>query len=159
MSKTIARKAILAAILDSETMVNSLVDVFGEDQRDALMDSLNKWNVALNKVNKSANKETQERDAFIIETIVPFVVESERPVTAKVINEKFVHSEKTNKASAMLRRAVALGYISRDKVRKNASFEYASNDFDWDAYIGEYDKAMQEKAKARIARANANRSN
>ena len=48
--------------------------------------------------------------------------------------------------------------ISRNKVRKNANFEYASMDFDWDEYISAYDEKMTEKAKARIARAHENRT-
>lgn len=159
MTKTISRKSILSAILADEDIMNALVSHFDfEDSRKCLTDALNKWDNALNKTNKSADKAAKERDEFIVKTIVPFVVEHEGPVTAKQVNDAVVHAEKTNKASAMLRRAVEMELVSRDKVRKNANFEYAAMDFDWDTYISDYDAKMTAKAQARIAKAHKNRA-
>ena len=158
MSKTIARKAILDTIINSENIMNELVNAFGEDNREALTASMDKWMAALSKSSKSADKAMQERDTFIKDNVVPFVLSSAAPVTAKQVNDAIVHGEKTNKASAMLRRAEALGLLSRDKVRKNANFEYASPTFDWESYIAEYDKAVAAKAQARIERAHKNRN-
>ena len=158
MSKTIARKAILDAIINNDVIMNELVTTFGEDNHDALTASMNKWVAALSKSSKSADKAMEERDNYIKENVVPFVLSSATPVTAKQVNDAIVHGEKTNKASAMLRRAEALGLLSRDKVRKNANFEYASPTFDWESYIAEYDKAVAAKAQARIERAHKNRN-
>ena len=155
MSKTITRKAILNAILSSDTIMNELNNVFGSDNTDALSAALNKWNIALSKTTPKKVDEAQEA---LINEIVAYINTCEKPVTAKTINDKFVHSEKTNKASALLRHACAEGLISRDKVRKNANYEYAYITFDWIAYITDYDNAMAAKAQARIERARNNRN-
>ena len=151
----VTRKSIINVLSTNDTIFGLVAEAV-ETDAETLHAVLNKWNAALTK---PTTKKVDEAKVAMINDIVAYVIASDTPVTAKTINEKFVHSEKTNKASALLRQAVAEGYISRDKVRKNASFEYASNDFDWESYIAEYDAKIAEKAAARIARANANRSN
>ena len=155
MSKTITRKAILNAIVNSENIMNELNNAFGAENVDALAAALSKWNAALSK---STPKKVDEAQIALINEIVAYINTCEKPVTAKTINDKFVHSEKTNKASALLRHACAEGMISRDKVRKNANYEYAPVAFDWDTYIADYDNAMAAKAQARIERARNNRN-
>lgn len=155
----ITRKAILDAIINNNDVFTSVANALGLDNDDKLNEldgALNKWYFALNKSNKSNG--SNKNDELIVNEIVPFILESETPVTAKTINNEFVHAERTNKASAMLRRAIELGLISRDRVRKNANFEYAAPNFDWDNYIAEYDAKVAEKAASRIAKARANRS-
>ena len=149
----VTRKSIVNAILTNEGIFNEVMTSVDTD-KETLTAVLDKWNKALSK---SGSRKVDEARVALIAQIVEFVTSHDGPVTAKEINDKFVHSEKTNKASALLRQAVADGQLSRDRVRKNANYEYAGLDFDWNAYIGEYDKAMAEKAAARIARANANR--
>ena len=148
MSKTITRKAILNAIVNSENIMNELNNAFGAENVDALAAARSKWNAALSK---STPKKVDEAQIALINEIVAYINTCEKPVTAKTINDKFVHSEKTNKASALLRHAC-------DKVRKNANYEYAPVAFDWDTYIADYDNAMAAKAQARIERARNNRN-
>ena len=149
----VTRKSIVNAILSDSNIFNEVMNKVGTDN-ETLTAVLTKWDVALSK---SGSRKVDEARTALIAEIVEYVTSHDGPVTAKEINDKFVHSEKTNKASALLRQAVADGQLSRDRVRKNANYEYAGLEFDWNAYIGEYDKAMAEKAAARIARANANR--
>lgn len=155
----VTRKDIINAIANNNDIFISIANELGLEGiegSDALTNTIDKWMVALNKSNKSNG--SNKNDELIVNEIVPFILESETPVTAKTINNEFVHAERTNKASAMLRRAIELGLISRDRVRKNANFEYAAPNFDWDSYIAEYDAKVAEKAAARIAKARANRS-
>ena len=155
----VSRKSIMSAMLDSEVkaLILATIQADNADVTEAALDAaLNKWNTALNKGRKST---AGSNDAFIESEVVPFVLSSDTPVTAKMVNDAIIHAERTNKASAMLRRAAELGFLSRDKVRKNASFEYAGPQYDWETYISDYDKAMAEKANARIAKARKNRSN
>lgn len=154
MSNKITRKSIIAAIIENENMVNDIATTVGTDS-ETLQSVLAKWSVALNK---TTVKKVDEAQVALINEIVAFINNENAPVTAKTINDKFVHSEKTNKASALLRHACAEGFISRDKVRKNANYEYASISFDWDSYIADYDNAMAAKAQARIERARNNRN-
>lgn len=151
----ITRKSIIASILADANIIN-VIATANDSSSDEILVVLNKWDNALSKASKSTN--TNKNDDLIINDIVPFILASDEPVTAKMVNDKFVHAEKTNKASAMLRRAIELNLISRDKVRKNASFVYAAPDYDWDAYVSAYDAKVAEKANARIAKARANRS-
>lgn len=104
-------------------------------------------------------RKLDEREMLLINKIVDFVKSVDHPVTAQEINDKFVHSEKTNHASFLLGRACDEGLISRGKVRKNANYEYAPITFDWDAYITEYDEKMAIKAQERIERARGNSRN
>ena len=154
MSNKVTRKSIIVAILANEGMVNDLAAAVGSDV-ETHNGVLNKWSNALSK---TTPKKVDEAQVALINDIVAFINNENTPVTAKTINEKFVHSEKTNKASALLRHACAEGLISRDKVRKNANYEYASISFDWDSYIADYDNAMAAKAQARIERARNNRN-
>ncbi len=157
---TITRKAVIRAILENPSTQDAILDQLGmentDETQDALSAMLNKWNTALNKANKSTN--ANKNDDVIINDVVPFVVNADGPVTAKQVNDAIVHAERTNKASAMLRRAIELGLVSRDRVRKNANYVYAAPDYDWETYIAEYDAKVAEKAAARIAKARANRS-
>lgn len=152
----VTRKMIIAELLTNVTILTALSAALNCSD-DELSNVLNKWNDALNKVSTSNSKAKTAEDEIIKTQIVPFIIESENPVTAKTINEKFIHNARTNKASAMLRRAIEMGLISRDRVRKNANFEYASVDFDWSSYINEYDAKVAAKAAARIENARKNR--
>ena len=154
MSNKVTRKSIIAAILANEGMVNDLAAAV-ESDAETLNGVLNKWSNALSK---TTPKKVDEAQVALVNEIVAFINNENAPVTAKTINEKFVHSEKTNKASALLRHACAEGLISRDKVRKNANYEYAPICFDWISYITAYDDAMAAKAQARIERARNNRN-
>lgn len=151
----VTRKSIITSIINDENMIKAIASA-----NDTSVEELNvilyKWFNALTKGSKTTA--TDKNDDLIINEIVPFIVNSAEPVTAKTVNDKFVHAERTNKASSMLRRAIDLGLISRDKVRKNASFVYASPTYDWDAYVEAYDNKVAEKAAQRIAKARANRS-
>lgn len=151
----VTRKNIIATIINSEDMINTLANTMGVGTDD-VKTTLNKWDVALSK--SSANKNANKNDEFIIAEIVPFVTSQPTPVTAKMVNDNVVKREKTNQATVMLRRAVEMGLLSRDKVRKNASFEYAEPEFDWNAYIDAYDAKVKDKQSARIAKARANRN-
>lgn len=154
----VSRKSIMSAMLDSEVKALLYAVMHGENEEvteDLLDDALSKWYKALNKEHKST---AGANDDFIVSDVVPYVLTVGAPVTAKEVNDAVVHAERTNKASAMLRRAVDLGMLSRDKVRKNASFVYADPTYDWESYIAEYDAAVAEKAAARIAKARDNRS-
>ena len=153
----VSRKTIMSAMLDAEVEALILATIQANDAevtQEVLHDALIKWQGALNKGNKST---VGTNDAFIESDIVPFVLSAGEPVTAKQVNDAVVHAEKTNKASAMLRRAVTLHLLSRDRVRKNASYEYAEPGYDWETHIREYDDAMAERATARIAKARNNR--
>lgn len=153
----VSRKSIMTAVRNSEVkaLILAILNEDNEDiTEDILDEALTKWDVALNKGRKST---AGSNDAFIESEVVPFVLSAGEPVTAKQVNDAVVHAEKTNKASAMLRRAATLGMLSRDKVRKNASFLYAEPNYDWETYISEYDAAMAERAAARIAKARNNR--
>ena len=150
----VTRKAIISAISANDAIFNEVMAAV-ETDKETLKAVLDKWTVALNK---TTTKKADEARETMINDIVAFINQSDAPVTAKTINDKFVHAERTNKASALLRQAVENCMISRNKVRKNANFEYASMDFDWDEYISAYDEKMTEKAKARIARAHENRT-
>ena len=154
MSNKVTRKSIIAAIIENENMVNDIATTVGTDS-ETLQSVLAKWSAALNK---TTVKKVDEAQVALINEIVAFINNENAPVTAKTINDKFVHSEKTNKASALLRHACAEGLISRDKVRKNANYEYAKVTFDWISYITAYDDAMAAKAQARIERARNNRN-
>ncbi len=151
----VTRKAIVSAMMDDEVILAQLINHLGTDG-ETIMTTLVKWNDALSKASKTTK--TNKNDDIIINDIVPFIVNADAPVTAKTINDQFIHAERTNKASAMLRRAIELGLISRDRVRKNANYVYAKPDFDWEEYIAAYDAKVAEKAAARIAKARANRS-
>lgn len=159
MANKITRKAIINAIINDDATYNALANALNLDddgRQNVLIATLSKWDNALSKASKSNSN--NKNDDIIINDIVPFILASETPVTAKTINDEFVHAERTNKASALLRRGIEMGLISRDRVRKNANFEYAEPNYDWNAYIAEYDKKVAEKAAARIAKARANRS-
>lgn len=151
----ITRKSIIASILADANIINTIATA-NDSSSDEILVVLNKWDNALSKASKSTN--TNKNDELIVNEIVPFILESKTPVTAKMVNDKFIHAERTNKASAMLRRAIELGLISRDRVRKNANFVYASPNYDWDAYVAAYDAEVAAKASARIAKARENRS-
>lgn len=151
----ITRKSIIASILADANIINAIATA-NDSSSDEILVVLNKWDNALSKASKSTN--TNKNDDIIVNDIVPFILESAEPVTAKMVNDKFIHAERTNKASAMLRRAIELGLISRDRVRKNANFVYAAPNYDWDAYVAAYDAEVAAKASARIAKARENRS-
>lgn len=151
----ITRKSIIASILADANIINAIATA-NDSSSDEILVVLNKWDNALSKASKSTN--TNKNDDIIVNDIVPFILESAEPVTAKMVNDKFIHAERTNKASAMLRRAIELGLISRDRVRKNANFVYAAPNYDWDAYVAAYDAEVAAKAANRIAKARENRS-
>lgn len=152
----ITRKSIIETIILSEIIINTLANDLN-CSTDEITNVLNKWNNALNKVSSSNTKEKAENEKMITEQIVPFILSADAPVTAKTINDEFIHNNRTNKASAILRRAIEMGLISRDRVRKNANYEYAAPDFDWNAYISAYDEKVAKKAAERIAKARSNR--
>lgn len=153
----VTRKIIIETLLANNTILSMLTNALDADAT-VVIATLDKWNNALTKASNGNSKEKAENEDIIINQIVPFVLAAEKPVTAKDVNDNFIHASRTNKASAMLRRAIEMGLISRDRVRKNANFEYAEPNFDWNEYISEYDKKVAEKAAARIAKARANRS-
>lgn len=152
----LTRKNIIDIILNNDSILKIISENGNCDFSEAKT-IIEKWQAALTKTSTSNNKTKSANDDIIVNEIVPFILENKNPVTAKTINEKFIHAERTNKASAILRRAIELGLISRDRVRKNANFEYASPTFDWSAYINEYDKKVAAKAAARIENARKNR--
>ena len=151
----VTRKSIITSIINDENMIKAIASA-NDTSVEELNVVLHKWFNALTKGSKTTA--TNKNDDLIINEIVPFVINSSEPVTAKAVNDKFIHAERTNKASAILRRAIELNLISRDRVRKNANYVYASPNYDWNAYIEAYDKEVAEKAAKRIAKARANRS-
>lgn len=156
----VTRKDVIRAIANNNDILIDIaneLNLKGLDEVDALAQTVDKWLVALNKTPKADTKKAAEDVKLINDSIVPFIISSETPVTAKTINDQFIHAQRTNKASAILRKAIEMGLISRDRVRKNANYEYAAPDFDWSSYIEEYDAKVAEKAAARIAKARANR--
>lgn len=151
----VTRKSIISTIISNDDIKNILATATGVSI-DEISVVLNKWDNALTKASKT--NASNKNDETIINEIVPFVLAASEPVTAKMVNDQFIHAERTNKASAMLRRAIEMGLISRDRVRKNANYVYAEPNYDWDSYIAAYDKMVAEKAASRIAKARANRS-
>lgn len=155
----VSRKSILDAVMNNEVRALTLAilrqDVNEDITEDAFNEALDKWHKALNKPAKSS---AGKDDQFIVDEVVPYVTSQDAPVTAADLNAAIINAPRANRASSLLRRACTLGLLSRDKVRKNASYVYSAPDYDWDAYIADYDAKVKAKAEARIAKARANRS-
>lgn len=155
----VSRKNILDAMMNAEVKALTLAilreDVNDDITQEAFDEALNKWHKALNKPAKSS---AGKDDDYIANEVVPYVVGQDHPVTASDVNAALINAPRANRASSLLRRACDLGLLSRDKVRKNASYVYSAPDYDWESYIAEYDAKVKAKAEARIAKARANRS-
>lgn len=147
--KKLSRRTIMGALLDNEVKALTLAvlrDEMGDDITMEMLDTaMDKWNAALTKNTKKSNA----NDTTITDEIVPWVLSQDQPVSAADVNTAILGQPRANKASSMLRRAVEMGMLSRDKVRKTASFIYAAPDYDWDTYKADYDAKVAARRKTK----------